>query len=442
MRAPHRSTHGADLLAGDAGIAAEELTKVYHELDQRAFTAPTPLLTRAFRGKRPVGMDEETVEDDDDDDGGADEVEAALETPDFDEDQGAVWALRGASFRIPRGAAVGLIGATGSGKTTLLRVLAGAVPPTSGRAVLAGQPSPLINLSTPLMAPTFAPAVNAALAAGLVGVTKRRMRPHFDAIVELAEITEKEVRAGVTRMPRKLAVAAAVELESEVLLLDDPFELATPGFRERVIEAIQRRGGDGATVLLETRDRDAMRRICDLALWLDGGTVARVGPIDEVLGAYDASAAATRSAAPHSGATTGFNETVAVVSGTALAPPAGGGASIDIRLELASGAVTLQTGVGLERSDGLGLWFEQPDPVFCELPGFHRFRLETNDMPEGRYSGTIQARVLTEGTEAVVARRRAFELVVGTPAEAADSLRPTSWERREASWLYEPETPP
>ena len=443
MRLGHGEAAAADVLGAEDGIVAEALSKVYHDLAERAFEAPTPVITRALRGRRPRGIDEEAVEDDDDGDGddfGADDVIEAAEPVEATEPEAAVWGLREASFRIPRGAAVALVGGSGSGKTTLLRLLAGAVPPTSGRAVLAGRPSPLINLSVQLMTATQSPAANAALAGNLAGMSKRQVRPLLDDVLTLAEVSERDRRAGVTRAPFKIAVAAAVELASAVLLLDDPFASATGSFRERVLAAVERRQADGATVLIETRDREALRRLCDQAIWLDQGAVLRIGPLNEVLAAYDASAAAARAAAPHPQAAPGFNETAAVVSGAAEAH-SDGHVSIALRLEVARTAVTLQTGLGLERADGFGLWFEQPDPVVCELPGFHRFQLVARDVPPGRYAGLIQARVLEGGTEAVIARRNAFEVTVGAPDGEGDGRGPTRWERRDASWLYEPETP-
>jgi ABC-type polysaccharide/polyol phosphate transport system ATPase subunit len=433
----HRVGAHADL-DGD-GVVAEDLSKAYHDIADRAFEAPTPVLTRAFRGRRPSGFDEEVQEDDDDDDDGAEDDEGPEAS--IEEDRApTVWALRGATFRIPRGAAVALVGGRGSGKTTLLRVLAGAVPPTSGRAMLAGRPSPLINVSVQLMAATLAPEANAAVAAALVGTSKRRLRPRLEEILALAEVTAQERRLGVTRSPYRIAVASALVLSSEVLLLDDPFALANSAFRERVLEAIERRHAEGATVVIETGDREALRRLCDRAVWLDGGVVAGTGPIAETLAAYDAAAVDARRSAPSPESTAGFNETAAIVSACGEADP-GGKVSVDLRLELARTAVTIQTGVGLERGDGVGLWFEQPDAVICELPGFHRFQLVAYEVPPGRYSGRVQARVLEGGLESVIARRGVFELTVGAPEESAHKAREITWERHEASWQYEPEQP-
>jgi ABC-type polysaccharide/polyol phosphate transport system ATPase subunit len=441
VRGQNRDRRQEVVLDGD-GVVADHLSKIYHDLAERVFDAPTPVLTRAFRGRRPAGFDEEEGgdEDDDEDDEGADEEER-VERDISEEREPAVWGLRDISFRIPRGASVALVGDSGSGKTTLLRVLGGAIPPTSGRAVLAGRPSPLINVALQLMVSTLSPEANVAVAGALVGLTKRRLRPQLDDIFELAEVSARERRVGITQSPFKVAVASALRLESEVLLLDDPFSAASSSFRERIIDAIENRRADGATVLIETRDREVLRRLCDQALWLDSGGLVRVGDVDDILAAHDSAAVAAGSSAPSRTRAIGFNDTAAVVSATAEAEP-DGRVSIDVCLELARAAVSIQAGIGLERPDGVGLWFEQSSPVVCRLRGFHHFRLVARDVPPGRYDGRVQARVLEAGAEAVIARRHAFELAVGDPADGAPiTAGETTWKRHDGSWLYESSPP-
>ena len=57
-------------------------------------------------------------------------------------------ALDGVSFTVPRGGALGVVGANGAGKSTLLKALAGIVEPTEGRIELAGSVGSIIELGT------------------------------------------------------------------------------------------------------------------------------------------------------------------------------------------------------------------------------------------------------------------------------------------------------
>ena len=56
------------------------------------------------------------------------------------------WALRDVSLSLPRGAALGVVGANGAGKSTLLKLLAGATAPTEGRLRVAGRVAALLEL--------------------------------------------------------------------------------------------------------------------------------------------------------------------------------------------------------------------------------------------------------------------------------------------------------
>lgn len=425
------------LLGDEDGVVAEGLSKAYHAVTERIFEPPTPVLTRALRGRRPAGLAQETQEDDDLMDDTALDEDEEIET-ELEMEEEAVWALRDVSFRVGRGSSTALVGGSRSGKTTLLRILAGSLPPTTGHAALAGRPGPLINLGVHLMVPTVSPERNVIFAAALAGAGKRRVKPHLDAIFELAGVSLRERRQGYTASMYKLAVAAAIELGTEVLLLDDPFASASQSFRQQIIDRVAQRHAEGTTVIIETRDRDAIRQLCDGGIWLHEGVVARTGGIVDVFAAHDASAAVSSEAGPHPEPVTGFNETAAIVAASADADP-DGRVRVALRLELSRAAVTIQAGVGLAGDDGTGYWFEQPDPVVCELPGFHRFEVAAHDVPPGRYTGLVQARVLEGGAQAIISRRNAFVTDVGAPRDGEPARGETAWEPRDASWLYEPE---
>ena len=66
-------------------------------------------------------------------------AETMIEVRDLTKHFGAVQALRGVSFSVPRGQVVGLLGPNGAGKTTAMRIITGFLAPTSGTTLVDGQ---------------------------------------------------------------------------------------------------------------------------------------------------------------------------------------------------------------------------------------------------------------------------------------------------------------
>lgn len=417
-------------LSNTEAVVADGLSKRYFELADHQYRAPTPILTRARRGRRLDGGFEEDDDDDDDDE---------------DVDQGGppseeVWALQDVSFTIARGEAVGLVGEVGSGKTTLLRVLGGVAPATSGRAVLRGRPPPLAQVALQFMEAGFSPSYNAALVASLAGVSRRKLRPRLRRILELAGVPEGEWTYPATRSPFHVAVATALNLDAGVLLLDDPFSVADAEFCARCERLIEQRRDEGAAVILESQDMAALRRLCSRSLWLDAGRIVADGPTEEILSAYAQGGDASGNGSPTGASLRGFNE-LSAIAAVAAESPSPGLLVVDVLVEQARGPLLVQVGVGLERADGYALWLEQSEPVKCRGEGFHRFRLEAADVSEGTYVGRVSVRLRKGDKRWVIGRGRAFSLAVGRAGEPvrvdeARSDRAVREQQHHGEWTY------
>lgn len=139
-----------------------------------------------------------------------------------------------------RGEVVGILGAHGSGKTTLLKVLLGLAKPTSGEArVLGGHPGDpetLARIGASIGAPAFIPGLSGydnlraiALAKGLPHQEVR----HCLALVGLAAVARRKVRAYPVADRQRLGIAAALLGDPELILLDEPMVgLDAPGTRD------------------------------------------------------------------------------------------------------------------------------------------------------------------------------------------------------------------
>ena len=99
------------------------------------------------------------------------------------------WALRDASFTVPRGSSMGIIGQNGSGKSTALKVLTGIYRPTSGSVEVNGSVSALLEVGAGFHG-DLTGRENIRLNATILGFTGKEIDRLMDRIVEFADIGE------------------------------------------------------------------------------------------------------------------------------------------------------------------------------------------------------------------------------------------------------------
>lgn len=206
-----------------------------------------------------------------------------------------VAALQPLDLEVASGRIVGVLGPNGSGKTTLLRVLAGLQLPTTGSVTVLGQvpsanalrrtvayqpegPLPIGVLS----APEFLAWVGAEL--GLPNAESDRRAAHWLQRLDLQHAGRRWVRTFSTGMQKRLALAAALLGDPQVLLLDEPTSGLDPFGSAEVMRILRERAAAGTTVLLASHHLQEVEEICDEVLVLHRGALRARGTLAELLG--------------------------------------------------------------------------------------------------------------------------------------------------------------
>ncbi len=204
------------------------------------------------------------------------------------------WALRDASFEIPRGQAVGIIGRNGAGKSTMLKLLSRITTPTTGWAELHGRVGSLIEVGTGFH-PELTGRENVYLNGAILGMRRHEVTRRFDEIVDFAGI-ERFIDTPVKRyssgMYMRLAFAVASSLDAEILVIDEVLAVGDLEFQRKCLGKMGEVAGAGRTVLFVSHSLHAISTLTSRTLVLDGGRIAFDGTTTDGLAFYRALQAA------------------------------------------------------------------------------------------------------------------------------------------------------
>ncbi|MCU0622466.1 MAG: heme ABC exporter ATP-binding protein CcmA [Gemmatimonadaceae bacterium] len=175
------------------------------------------------------------------------------------------WAIRGVALEVPAGEVLAIVGHNGSGKSTLLRIVATALRPTRGRALVLGldvttaaaqlrERVALLTHDVALYGDLTAEE-NLRFAARMLG--QRPTRAQLDGVLErvgLRAVADERARTFSSGMQRRLSIARIFLRTPDVLLLDEPFNSLDADGVALVSDLVQQTRARGATVLLVAHD--------------------------------------------------------------------------------------------------------------------------------------------------------------------------------------------
>lgn len=194
-------------------------------------------------------------------------------------------AIRGSSLSIGKGEFVAVAGSAGSGKSTFLQLLGGLLKPTSGKVTIS------IGVGVVFQFPErqfFDVTVYGDLSFPLrrAGVPEGEIEDRVRAALDSVDIDFQAYR---DRSPfelsggekRRVAIAAILALEPEVIALDEPMAgLDSRGKREIIRELKRLQIGKGKTVVIATKESDTASHVCDRVVLLENGGLAGDGRTD------------------------------------------------------------------------------------------------------------------------------------------------------------------
>lgn len=199
-----------------------------------------------------------------------------------------VVALDNVSFDIPKGEAFGIIGRNGAGKSTLLRTLARTLRPDSGKVVVNGRTSTLLQLGVGFNV-ELSGRRNIYLGSLAAGLRKAEIDEKLDSIIDYAELgaaIDRPVKTYSSGMFSRLAFSVSLALEPDILLLDEVLAVGDESFREKSMATMRSLLESSGTIVFVSHSLPNVADFCDRVLWLDHGQIAMSGDPDAVVAAY------------------------------------------------------------------------------------------------------------------------------------------------------------
>ncbi len=206
---------------------------------------------------------------------------------------GAVQALSGVSFDVPRGAVYGILGPNGSGKTTLLGIVTDVLKADTGSFTLFDQPAAARQrrqIGTLLETPNFYHYLSGYRNLEIAAAIKQRDKKDITRVLEICGLAARQHATFKTYslgMKQRLAIAAVLLGDPEVLILDEPTNGLDPAGIAEVRELVRHLAGAGKTIILASHLLDEVEKVCTHVAILRNGRLLRSGSVDVVISRHD-----------------------------------------------------------------------------------------------------------------------------------------------------------
>ena len=209
----------------------------------------------------------------------------AVEVADLVKIYGPLRAVDGISFEVEAGQIFGMLGPNGAGKSTTVEMIEGLRPADGGRITVLGidvrkHPRQVKErIGVQLQSTAFFKQLSPRQILNLFGSFYPRALP-VDQLIGMVNLEEKRDAASSNLSGgqlQRLAIAAALVNDPQVVFLDEPTTGLDPQARRSLWEVIKRLRDDGKTILLTTHYLEEAEQLCDRLVVIDHGKVIAEG---------------------------------------------------------------------------------------------------------------------------------------------------------------------
>jgi ABC-type polysaccharide/polyol phosphate transport system ATPase subunit len=398
----------------ELALSIESLAKRLTDVHELRY-APTLSLATRLRQRRDgvagpasgagedgdAGDDEDEADEDDGRDGG--EVAERI-VPE--------WPLRGVSFTLARGEALGVVGDRDS-IDSLTQILVRMTAPTSGRVVYSGR----IGLSSEF-AKILArreggqPRQVARTLAALAGVPRRLRKAWLRDVLALmvGDAAPHGWSSDAKHLRNQLPFATALDSFADILVVDRLPGKSDPVFLARCVDRLRERVAGGASAVVAGSDLGLMAELCTDGVWIEKGEIARIGPAADVIAEFRQAMREQKLTADE--ANHAFNDDVSIVSAEVVSASgrptdAVGPADelwVAVRFETAHADTSVAWRVVLRGPTTIAVAQRRPSTLPTRGSYIATLRVPPGSLGDGDYELTVEAAVVRSGKTSTLVR--------------------------------------
>lgn len=199
------------------------------------------------------------------------------------------YALNDVSFEVKKGECIGILGKNGAGKSTLLKIITGVLTPTSGKVVVNGRVSALLELGAGFN-PEYTGMENIYFQGAIMGYERSEIDAKVDEILAFADIgafIHQPFKTYSSGMGARLAFAVAINVEPEILIVDEALSVGDMFFQAKSMSKMKQLiENEKTTVLFVSHDITSIKALCSNAILLDNGSKRMIGKASNVADEY------------------------------------------------------------------------------------------------------------------------------------------------------------
>ena len=220
-------------------------------------------------------------------------MEQILTISNLNKRYGKIHAVKDLSLEITKGSVYGILGPNGSGKTTTLGIILSVINADSGSFIWFNEPNSKANrkrIGAILEQPIFYPYLTAEKNLQIFANIKNAPYNDIERVLKIVELYDRKnskFRTYSYGMKQRLAIAAALLGNPEVLIFDEPTNGLDPRGIAEIRELILTIAQKGITILLASHLLDEVQKVCSHVAVLKEGKALFAGKVSDVLNISD-----------------------------------------------------------------------------------------------------------------------------------------------------------